>query len=111
MLVDVIRLRDRGTKLTTEQVRTAEKIRGDLMVTTERRSHGNGSVVSEVTATLTQPGRREDLLPPLVRVTVKTIQGADILVVGTEILLSPPPASSFQPPQTWWCKVVAGKEP
>ena len=107
MLVDVVCLWHRGTKLTTEEIRAAPKVRGDLMVTTDRVRNGNGGKSNYVRASLTPQDGREDLLPPLVEVMVKTVQASELLIIGAEVHIpKPQPGVSFQCRQTWWCRLV-----
>lgn len=102
MLVDVVRLRVDGVKLTAAQVQTAPRIRGELLYTSLLL--GAEGRVFEATIKSTSHSGGSSLIPDLTRATIRKIEGPNIMIVGEEL------HGGFRPenrvPQAWWCKIV-----
>jgi hypothetical protein len=107
-MVDVIRLRADGVKLSPEAVKATPPIRGDLRMgsTLQTGSVGGwepGRVYhAELKAGPNAKGHSQ--IPDLRDAFVKKIEGDSLLVVGYELIGGFSKAHARV--QTWWCKVV-----
>lgn len=110
MLVDVIRLRADGVKLSPEVVKATPPIRGDLRINSTIQSGSVGGW---------EPGRvyhavlkadvsamGHSMIPDLRDAFVKKIEGDSLLVVGYELIGGYSKAHARV--QAWWCKVISG---
>ena len=105
MLVDVVCLRRDGRRLSNEEVKAAAPTRGRLVVKTRHALNQHGETARTADATF-EPLPGQEALRRLDWVRVSTIQGDSIMVAGTEIWNEKRMSSSFQCPQTWWCRLV-----
>lgn len=97
MLVEVIRLREEGLKLTREQLRDAEVFQAELWMF--RMANG------VVRANYGPPGGScTCYLEPA---AIVTMRGADFLVVGLETIGKY--GAQRQVPQAWWCRLAGGR--
>lgn len=101
MLVDVVILWDRGTRLHREEVRSKKPFRAELVV----YSHAGDS-----TAELKFPwfGGHGSSCPVLLDCRLRKLQGNDFLLVGRERDGVGPQA--IEHPQAWWCRVSPSAE-
>lgn len=94
MLVEVIRLREEGLKLSREQLRDAQVFRAELWMF--RMANG------VVRANYGPPGGScSCFLEPA---AIVTMRGADFLVVGLETIGKY--GAQRQVPQAWWCRLA-----
>lgn len=97
MLVEVIRLREEGLKLSREQLRAAEVFMAELWIF--RMANG------VVRANYGPPGGScTCFLEPA---AIVTMRGADFLVVGLETIGKY--GAQRQVPQAWWCRLAGGQ--
>jgi hypothetical protein len=99
MLVDVIRLRADGVKLSPEAVKAATPIRGDLRFGAYRLDTG---VFYDAVLKGSPGAGGTSLIPDLTDAFIRKIKGQDMVIVGNER------HGKELRSQAWWCKVVAG---
>lgn len=109
MLVDVVRLRADGVKLSPESLRTAAVTRGHLHFSSWIRG-GNvggwepGRVFEATLKTAIGGPGGNSLIPDLTEARVKKIEGDNIIVVGAELVGGF--TTSHARAQAWWCRLV-----
>jgi hypothetical protein len=102
MLVDVIRMRVKGSKVSKERLQAAEAVRGTLSVTM-RLDYGQREQV--IVASLVDVPRSQPLLPVLDHMRMPKLRGESFLLFGfEEIELTRRTVESF--PQVWWCRLA-----
>lgn len=105
MLVDVIRLRDRGTPRARDDVMGSAPIRGALMFSHVRPGHANWKG-RRFWAGLQDPCTGEWLLPVLDPAIVRKIDSRGMIVVGVEHMgIRQRDVREY--PQAWWCRPLA----
>lgn len=102
MLVDVVRLRVGGVKLTPAQVQAAPRIRGELLYTSWLL--GAEGRVFEATLKDSFGSGGSSLIPDLTRASIRKIEGPNIMFVGEEIHGGFNPEDRVK--QAWWCVIV-----
>jgi len=104
MLVDVVPLRRQGQRISNDDAKAARPTRGHLALKTRHAINQFGATVRVVGATF-QPLAGNKPLHELDRAVVSTLQGDTIMVHGIEIWTAAQ-SSTFECPQTWWCRVA-----
>jgi hypothetical protein len=100
MLVEVIRLRHGGIKLTAEELKAEKAQRGYLWL--------EGSV-ARVTGDPNSPTTVGDVVHPLADCSVYRIKGDELVLHGVE--RSAIGMRVIEQKQAWWCRVVASPAP
>jgi hypothetical protein len=106
VLVDVVRLRDRGTRLPREQLWSVSPIRGELQLNSARPGCNAGKREAPLLAGLVAPGSSEWVLPPLDRAQVRKIRNDSMLIVGLEEIPRHNNRGHELVPQAWWVRVL-----
>lgn len=108
MMVDVVRLRVGGVKLSPEAVKATPALRGDLRFTYYTRTGNVGGWEPGTTgraAIKYSPGANgASVVPDLYEAFVKKVQGQSMLVVGYELIDGFTKAHARV--QAWWCTIV-----
>ena len=105
MLVDVTPLRQRGEKLPRDLVLQTPPVRGHLRLTSGRPGYYHrGQRDAKMLAGLVTPGTSQWALPPLDMAVVKRIEGAHMIILGIEEIVSGRNTESFR--QAWWVRVL-----
>jgi hypothetical protein len=104
MLVDVVPLRRQGERISNDEAKAARPTRGRLVLATRRAIDQFGTPVRVAGATF-EPLPGNEPLHALDHAVVSTIHGDSIVVNGIEIWTAEQ-SSTFECPQTWWCRLV-----
>lgn len=106
MLVDVVRMRSEGVRLTPTEWAATPAIRGELRIHTGPteviRASTEPRPIVRMASLLAPDGK--GLLQPLINAWVREMHGDQFLVVGEEFVARHY-AHPFDP-QAWWCTVV-----
>jgi hypothetical protein len=106
VLVDVVRLRDRGARVPREQLSSVPAVRGGLQLNSARPGYYAGKREAPLLAGLVAPGSSEWALPPLDRAQVRKIRNGNMLLVGLEEAPRENNRGQELVPQALWVRVV-----
>ena len=106
MLVDAVRMRNAGRKLSAEVLRAATPVRGKLWLTNFRPAVDNSTTPLMVALLVDS----DNVWPVLDWAVVRCIREGQLVVTSIEDLATGP-KRVLNYRQSWWCKIVTEADP